>query len=108
MKRLVVVLGACALMTVSVAGQQSDRPPTPTLGANSPEVIAAWGSQRFVDVQFGQRPRRDVVRIGSDYTLKSEDESGDLVVIGGTGTVEGRTRGDTVVIFGQSDIKGTA
>jgi len=108
MKRLVVVLGACALMTVSVAGQQSDRPPTPTLGANSPEVIAAWGSQRFVDEQFGQHPRRDVVRIGSDYTLKSEDESGDLVVIGGTGTVEGRTRGDTVVIFGQSDIKGTA
>jgi uncharacterized RDD family membrane protein YckC len=108
MKRLVVVLGACALMTVSVAGQQSDTPPTPTLGANSPEVIAAWGSQRFVDEQFGQRPRRDVVRIGSDYTLKSEDESGDLVVIGGTGTVEGRTRGDTVVIFGQSDIKGTA
>jgi uncharacterized RDD family membrane protein YckC len=110
MNRLVVVLGACALMTVSVggAGQQSDRPPAPTLQANSPEVIAAWGSQRFVDEQFGQRPRRDVVRIGSDYTLKSEDESGDLVVIGGTGTVEGRTRGDTVVIFGQSDIKGTA
>ena len=110
MKRLVVVLGACALMTVSVAGaeQQSDRPPAPTPQANSPEVIAAWGSQRFVDEQFGQRPRRDVVRIGSDYTLKSEDESGDLVVIGGTGTVEGRARGDTVVIFGQSDIRGTA
>jgi uncharacterized RDD family membrane protein YckC len=109
MKRFVVVLGTCALMTVSVAGagEQSDRP-TATPQADSPEVIAAWGSQRFVDEQFGQRPRRDVVRIGSDYTLKSEDESGDLVVIGGTGTVEGRTRGDTVVIFGQSDIRGTA
>jgi uncharacterized RDD family membrane protein YckC len=110
MKRFLVVLGACALMTVSVAGagQQSDRPPAPTPQANSPEVIAAWGSQRFVDEQFGQRPRHDVVRIGSDYTLKSEDESGDLVVIGGTGTVEGRARGDTVVIFGQFDIRGTA
>lgn len=110
MKRLVAVLGACGLMTVSVAGagQQPDTPPQPTAQANPPEVIAAWGSQRFVDEQFGERRGRDVVRIGSDYTLKSEDQSGDLVVVGGTGTVEGRTRGDTVVIFGQSDIKGTA
>jgi uncharacterized RDD family membrane protein YckC len=97
-------------MTVSVAsaGQQSDRAAQATPQANSPEVIAAWGSQRFVDEQFGERRGRDVVRIGSDYTLKTEDESGDLVVVAGTGTVEGRARGDTVVIFGQSDIKGTA
>src|SRR5262249_58546025 len=75
MKKFMVVLGACALMTVSVAGagQQSDRPPQPTPQANSPEVIAAWGSPRFVDEQFGERRDRDVVRIGSDYTLKSED-----------------------------------
>jgi uncharacterized RDD family membrane protein YckC len=110
MKRFVLVLGACAWMTASIAGaggQQADRPLQPPPG-NPPEVIAAWGTQRFVDEQFGDRRGHDVVRIGSDYRLKSEDESGDLVVIGGTGTVEGTTRGDTVVIFGKSEIRSMA
>jgi uncharacterized RDD family membrane protein YckC len=110
MKRLAVVLGVCALMTVSVAGaggRQADRPPRPSSG-NPPEVIAAWGTQRFVDEQFGDRRGHDVIRIGSDYTLKSGDESDDLVVVGGAGTVEGSTRGDTVVVFGKSDIGSTA
>src|SRR5262245_63873267 len=111
MKRFLLVLGACALTTVSIAGaggQQSDAPVQPTPPGNSPEVIAAWGSQRFVDEQFGDRPGRDVVRIGSDYVLSRGQHARELVAVSRTGTVEVRTRGDTVVIFGQSDIRSTA
>lgn len=114
MKRFVVALGACLLLTVTVvgAGQPVNRSPQPAADPSAatqsaPEVIAAWGSQRFVEAQFGRQRSRDVVRVGSDYTLRADEQSGDLVVVGGTGRVEGESH-DTVVVFGNAEIASTA
>src|SRR5207249_436094 len=63
--------------------------------------------QRFVDAQFGREHLGDVVRIGSDYTLKADEQSADLVVVAGNGVIEGRTR-DVVVVFGTAEIASTA
>ena len=101
MKRVVFALTMCVLMTAPGRAQQPPAPPSP------PEVIAAWGSQRFVDDQFGRSRVRDVVRVGSDYTLPAGEQSGDLVLVTGSGTVEGETR-DTVVVFGKATIASTA
>jgi uncharacterized RDD family membrane protein YckC len=106
MMRIPQALVVCTLLTVSFAeaGQRpSQRPPEPPPS----EIIAAWGSQRFVDAQFRPSRQRDVLRVGSDYTLKTDEQSGDLVVIAGTGVVEGETR-DVVVVFGSADISSTA
>jgi formylmethanofuran dehydrogenase subunit C len=47
------------------------------------------------------------VRVGSDYTLKNDEQTGDLVVVAGTATVEGESH-DTVVVFGNAEISSTA
>lgn len=106
MMRMSLALLAATLTSVvsAAAGQQS--PPSPSEPA-PPEIIAAWGTQRFVDAQFGRQRVRDVVRVGSDFTLKSDEQSGDLVVVAGTATVEGESR-DTVVVFGTANIASTA
>ena len=112
MKKFVLALGTCVLLTVPVAGQPVNRLPQPPAEPSPatpppPEVIAAWGSRRFVEEQFDRRRSRDVLRVGSDYTLREDEQSGDLVVIGGTGTVEGESH-DTVVVLGKAEIASTA
>jgi uncharacterized RDD family membrane protein YckC len=106
MMRIPQALVACTLMTVALAeaGQQASPPPREQ---RQSEIIAAWGTQRFVDEQLGRERGRDVLRVGSDYTLKIDDQTGDLVVIAGTGTVEGEAH-DVVVAFGTGDIASTA
>ena len=49
----------------------------------------------------------DVVRVGTDYTLKNDEQTGDLVVVAGKATVEGESH-DTVVVFGNAEIASTA
>src|SRR4029077_13173872 len=107
MKKFVLGLAAGTVMTASIAAAGQQRPEQAPREETRPEIIAAWGSQRFVDAQFGNRRAHDVLRVGSDYTLKTEDESGDLVVIAGKGTVEGAAH-DVVVVFGTADIASTA
>lgn len=102
--RTAFLLSALVAVPLAASGQQSsdqsrEQPPT--------EVIAAWGTERYVDEQFGQRAGGDVVRVGSDFTLKSGERVGDLVVVVGTATVEGEPH-DTVVVFGHAELASTA
>lgn len=106
MMRILQALVVCTLMTVSFAEAGQRASPRPREQPQS-EIIAAWGSQRFVDAQFGPQRVRDVVRVGSDYTLKAEEQTGDLVVVAGTLTAEGESH-DTVVVFGNAEISSTA
>jgi uncharacterized RDD family membrane protein YckC len=106
MMRIAAAFTFSALMAVPLAasGQQPsdqprEQPPT--------EVIAAWGTERYVDEQFGQRTGGDVVRVGSDFTLKSGEQIGDLVDVLGAATVEGEVH-DTVVVFGHAEVSSTA
>ena len=71
-----------------------------------PEIIAAWGTQSFVDAQFGRSRRHDALRIGSDYALKADDEARDVVVVAAAATIEGHAS-DVVVIFGTAQIAST-
>lgn len=108
MKTFALGLAACTLITASIAAAGQQQPDqAPREEPRPSEIIAAWGSQRFVDAQFGRERARDVFRLGSDYTLRADDESRDLVVVAGTGTVEGRTH-DTVIIFGTAEVASTA
>jgi len=107
MKKFALGLAACALMTASIAAAGQQQPEQAPREEPRPEIIAAWGSQRFVDAQFGNRRAHDVLRVGSDYTLKTDEESGDLVVIAGKGSVEGAAH-DVVVVLGTADIASTA
>jgi uncharacterized RDD family membrane protein YckC len=92
MKKIALIVSACALLTVSIAaaGQQQTAPEPRQ--ESQPEVITQT---------------RDVVRVGSDYTLKADDETSDLVVVAGTGTVAGRAH-DVVIVFGTAEIASTA
>jgi uncharacterized RDD family membrane protein YckC len=107
MKKFALGLAACTVMTVSIAAAgQPPREQEPREGPR-PEIIAAWGSQRFVEAQFARQRVHDVMRVGSDYTLKNDQQTGDLVVVAGTATVEGESH-DTVVVFGNAEISSTA
>ena len=49
-----------------------------------------------------------MVRIGQDYTLNARDAVGQVVVISGTATIEGRVDRDVVVVFGKAQLSSTA
>ena len=106
MMRMFSAFVVCVLTTVSFAdaGQRAAQPPR-----ERPEtdVVAAWGTERYIDAQFDRHRVQDVVRVGTDYTLKNDEQTGDLVVVAGTATVEGESH-DTVVVFGNAEISSTA
>ncbi len=49
---------------------------------------------------------RNIVAIGQDVHLRTNEVSRDLVVIGGNAIVDGRVDGDVVVVFGRAKING--
>lgn len=106
MMRIAGAFTLFALMTVPLA---ATRPQPSEQSREEPrtDVIAAWGTERYVDEQFGRRTGKDVVRVGSDFTLKSGEQIGNLVVVIGTALVEGEPR-DTVVVFGHAELSSTA
>ena len=105
-KALVLVL-ALALPAAEAAAQQPEPPPAPETPQTAPEPQAPEPFPPFDD--FGGD---EVVRIGSDYVLAAGEQTGDLVVIMGNVTVEGRVNGDLVVVLGearlgpQADVEG--
>jgi uncharacterized RDD family membrane protein YckC len=80
-------------------------PPAPPLPA--PPIPAAQGQGAGADdtdsLSIGQR-RDDVVRIASDYGLKTGDEVRDLVVIMGSARIDGHVLGDLVVVLGEAQL----
>lgn len=49
-----------------------------------------------------ERAGNEVVRVGSDYTLRAGDVIEELVVVMGTATIEGHVAGDLVVVLGEA------
>ena len=97
---------ALALSTVGAGAQQPAAPPVPQSAAPAPQAPDAPPAPQAPEPlppfdDFGQSGD-EVVRIGSDYVLAAGDETGDLVVIMGTATVEGRVNGDLVVVLGEA------
>ncbi len=48
----------------------------------------------------------EVVRFGSDAVVRADEEVGEFVVIFGSGTIDGRVRGNAVVIGGNAKVNG--
>lgn len=108
---LVALLLTLAIGLADLAGAQSQAGQQPTLETvpAPPEIIAAWGPERFVSAQFDvDGGQRDVVRIGSNYALKANDAIRDVLVIGADAVIEGQVDRDIVVIFGKTQIASTA
>jgi uncharacterized RDD family membrane protein YckC len=61
--------------------------------------------QREVD---DYRYRRPALRVGQDYTLRAGDTVRDVTVVFGNARVEGRVRGDLVVVLGDARLGATA
>jgi len=97
-KALVLVL-ALAIPAAEAAAQQPEPPPAPQTPQTAPEPQAPEPFPPFDD--FGQGGD-EVVRIGSHYVLAAGEQTGDLVVIMGNATVEGRVNGDLVVVLGEA------
>jgi len=49
-----------------------------------------------------ERAGDEVVRVGSDYTLRAGDVIDEIVVVMGTATIEGHVAGDLVVVLGEA------
>ena len=102
---LAALIGVASGVEAQSGTGQAPLPATPT----PPEIIAAWGTESFVNAQFDvDSSRRGVVRIGSNYTLKADDTIREAVVIGADAVIEGHVDRDVVVIFGKTQVAGTA
>jgi uncharacterized RDD family membrane protein YckC len=66
----------------------------PEASAEAPNDAEHWG--------------REVLRIGQDYTLMPGDVTGQVVVVAGNGTIEGRVDRDVVVVLGRARLSSTA
>src|SRR5437870_3721274 len=78
-------------------------PPPP-----APPLPALPSPGRAEGEPVGRGHKDAVVRIASDYALRTGDEIGDLVVVLGNAGVDGHVRGDLVVILGEARLGPTA
>jgi uncharacterized RDD family membrane protein YckC len=86
--------------------QEPPQQPTPE-PAQTPEAKPDASEREVEPAEPFERPRRDIVRFGSDFTLPEGEAAGDVVVMGGSVTIAGRTR-DLVVILGSASLASTA
>lgn len=81
------------------------RPAAPTTPArpSGPEVEAPVESPYEAEIW-----RREVLRIGQDFTLGRNDRVGQVVVVVGDATIEGHVNRDVVVVLGKAQLSSTA
>jgi uncharacterized RDD family membrane protein YckC len=104
-KSALVMLMVAGAITLRVAAQTPQVPPTPeNSAAPNAERVEPRG-QAQVDLESWSH---EVVRIGQDYTLRAGDAVGQVVVVAGTATIEGRVDRDVVVVFGEARLASTA
>ena len=93
-------------LPAGVAAQSRQVPPAGRARPRrAPEPAAEPPAEAPIDPEAWGR---EVVRIGQDYTLNARDAVGQVVVISGTATIEGRVDRDVVVVFGKAQLSSTA
>lgn len=96
-----------ALSLASAAGAQQPPPaPPPVATPAEPAAPAEPALPPRSDERV--RLRREVLRIGQDYTLNAGDTGSEVVVIMGNATIAGRVDGEVVVILGTATLASTA
>ena len=79
-------------------------PPVASELQPAPERVPAPGAEAPGDQEnWG----REVLRIGQDYTLMPGDATGQVVVLAGNATIEGRVERDVVVVLGRLRLAST-
>jgi uncharacterized RDD family membrane protein YckC len=96
-----------------LAAQTRPVPPAQTPAVPPPSRSAAEPAEEMrVERPIGPLSTdawgRDVLRIGQDYALDARDVVGQVVVIYGNATIEGRVDRDLVVVFGKVRLASTA
>ena len=91
---------AAGLGTAIAAAQTPEAPPTP----EAPVTQGDDGRRVVVHDHWG----KDVLRVGQDYTLRSDAAIGQAVVIAGNTTIEGVVDHDVIVVLGRAHIAKTA
>jgi uncharacterized RDD family membrane protein YckC len=79
--------------------------PVPPPAESAPEPAAEPPVEAPIDPEAWGR---EVMRIGQDYTLNAGDAVGEVLVISGAATIEGRVDRDVVVVFGKATLSSTA
>jgi uncharacterized RDD family membrane protein YckC len=97
-----LLLPAAIGLSTGVAAQTRAVPPA-SQGASEPAAEARV--ERPIDPEAWGR---DVFRVGQDYTLNARDAVGQVVVVSGAATIEGRVDRDVLVVFGKAQIASTA
>lgn len=95
---LALLVAMAAIHPRALAAQP---PPEPQpVEVPSPPVVTASDA--------GDDFRREVFRLGTDYTLRSGDAVREVVVVLGNATIEGHVRGGVVVVLGTATLSSTA
>jgi uncharacterized RDD family membrane protein YckC len=112
---LVVAMTGVASATQTTPPQPVDPTrPTTTNTPEAPQVDERIRAQMEEQLEawrreFGEpRYRRPTLRVGQDYTLRGGDSVGDVAVVFGDARVDGRVRGDLVVVLGNVQLGATA
>jgi uncharacterized RDD family membrane protein YckC len=98
-----MVLWSAAFGLSAVVAAQNR--PVPPPAERAPDPAAEPAGEAPIDPEAWGR---EVVRIGQDYTLNARDAVGQVLVISGTATIEGRVDRDVVVVFGKAKLSSTA
>jgi uncharacterized RDD family membrane protein YckC len=97
------------LMVLLVAGSASSAQEPAAERPERTEVIASWqrdGTESRIRQPSPRLP--DVVRLGVAYTLPPDGAVGNVFVLGGDVTIEGRVERDLAVVFGTVHLASTA
>ena len=106
-RQAVMAAVLCAVLCES-APALSQSPPAPPPAPPSPVSPSPDAAQQPAAAEgadgTGSGRRDDVVRVASDYALKSGDSARDLVVVMGNATVDGHVTRDLVVVLGEAQL----
>lgn len=101
-----LVLGVSASLDVRAQTLPSRAPAQAAAPVAAPVVAEP---AQIIDVAFPEKQwRREIVRVGSDFTLAVDDGARQVTMIGGHATIAGRVAGDVVVVLGTLDVAPTA
>ena len=81
--------------------------PVPPAAPESPARPIPPGMRDFQPDRVEFRGARPVIRVNQNYTIRAGDTTEDVVLVAGSLRVEGRVRGDVVVVFGKVTIAST-
>jgi len=82
--------------------------PTPTPVPEPATATETTEEPRREQRDLEYRNRRPALRVGQDYTLRAGETVRDVTVVFGNARVEGRVRGDLVVVLGDARLGATA